>query len=103
MRQAPRPARGDRVPGERPPHVDARHYTQRRHAPKCRNPGHPWIRRSEVRGAPESSGRRASACEAGADFELGYGIFFAFLIATIIWLYDAFRPVYDRRLKDGGA
>jgi hypothetical protein len=28
------------------------------------------------------------------DFDLGIGLFFAFLIATIIWLYDAFRPVY---------
>jgi hypothetical protein len=37
------------------------------------------------------------------DFQLRYGIFFAFLIATIIWLYDAFRPVYDRRLLDRGA
>ena len=35
------------------------------------------------------------------DFVLGYGLFFAFLIATIIWLYDAFRPVYDRRSQDG--
>jgi hypothetical protein len=31
------------------------------------------------------------------DFELGIGLFFAFLIATIIWLYDAFRPVYVLR------
>jgi hypothetical protein len=31
------------------------------------------------------------------DFDLGYGLFFAFLLTTIIWLYDAFRPVYDRR------
>ena len=31
------------------------------------------------------------------DFELGYGLFFAFLITTIIWLVDAFRPVYDLR------
>jgi hypothetical protein len=31
------------------------------------------------------------------DFELGYGLFFAFLITTIIWLYDAYRPVYDLR------
>jgi hypothetical protein len=31
------------------------------------------------------------------DFDLGYGLFFAFLITTIIWLYDAFRPVYDVR------
>ena len=34
------------------------------------------------------------------DFELGYGLFFAFLITTIIWLYDAFRPVYDLRFAD---
>ena len=31
------------------------------------------------------------------EFDLGYGLFFAFLITTIIWLYDAFRPVYERR------
>ncbi|HWM12685.1 MAG TPA: hypothetical protein VNO82_25215 [Solirubrobacteraceae bacterium] len=31
------------------------------------------------------------------DFELGYGLFFAFLITTIIWLYDAFKPVHDQR------
>jgi hypothetical protein len=31
------------------------------------------------------------------EFELGYGLFFAFLITTIIWLYDAFRPVYATR------
>jgi hypothetical protein len=37
------------------------------------------------------------------DFVLGYGIFFAFLIANIIWLYDAFRPVYDRRFRAGRA
>ena len=34
------------------------------------------------------------------DFDLGYGLFFAFLITTIIWLYDAFRPVYDLRFRD---
>jgi hypothetical protein len=33
------------------------------------------------------------------DFELGCGLFFAFLIATIIWLYGAFRPVYCDRLE----
>ena len=37
------------------------------------------------------------------DFVLGYGIFFAFLFATIIWLYDAFRPVYDRRFRTARA
>ena len=31
------------------------------------------------------------------DFELGAGLFFAFLIATIIWLFDAFRPVHELR------
>ena len=31
------------------------------------------------------------------DFELGAGLFFAFLFATIIWLFDAFRPVHDLR------
>jgi hypothetical protein len=31
------------------------------------------------------------------DFELGSGLFLAFLIATIIWLYETFRPVYDLR------
>jgi hypothetical protein len=31
------------------------------------------------------------------DFDLGIGLFFAFLITTIIWLYDAYRPIYDRR------
>jgi hypothetical protein len=30
-------------------------------------------------------------------FELRYGLFFAFLIATVIWFYEAFRPVYDLR------
>jgi hypothetical protein len=35
------------------------------------------------------------------DFELGIGLFFAFLIATIIWLYDAFRPVYVLRHRSG--
>jgi hypothetical protein len=33
------------------------------------------------------------------DFELGIGLFFAFLITTIIWLYDAFRPVYHQRFS----
>ena len=31
------------------------------------------------------------------DFDLGIGLFFAFLITTIIWLYDVYRPLYDRR------
>jgi hypothetical protein len=31
------------------------------------------------------------------DFELDHGLFFGFLITTLIWLYDAFRPVYDLR------
>ena len=33
------------------------------------------------------------------DFDLGIGLFFAFLITTIIWLYDAFRPVYEQRFE----
>jgi hypothetical protein len=33
------------------------------------------------------------------DFDLEIGLFFAFLITTIIWLYDAYRPVYDRRFR----
>ena len=37
------------------------------------------------------------------DFELGIGLFFAFLITTIIWLYDAYRPVYRRRFRAGAA
>ena len=31
------------------------------------------------------------------NFDLGDGLFFAFLITTLIWLYDVFRPVYDLR------
>jgi hypothetical protein len=34
------------------------------------------------------------------EFHLRYGLFFAFLIATVIWLYDAFKPVYDQRFSD---
>jgi len=30
-------------------------------------------------------------------FELDVGLFFGFLITTLIWLYDAFRPVHDHR------
>ena len=37
------------------------------------------------------------------EFELGIGLFFAFLITTIIWLYDAFRPVYRHRFQAGPA
>ena len=37
------------------------------------------------------------------DFDLGIGLFFAFLITTIIWLYDAFRPVYDQRFRASAA
>ncbi len=32
-----------------------------------------------------------------SSFHLGYGIFFAYLITLIIWLYDFYRPVYDVR------
>jgi len=35
-------------------------------------------------------------------FELEHGLFFAFLITTLIWLYDAFRPVYDLRFAERG-
>lgn len=31
------------------------------------------------------------------DFQLGSGLFFAFLITLIIWLYDVYRPTYDAR------
>jgi hypothetical protein len=31
------------------------------------------------------------------EFDLQYGLFFAFLITTVIWMYDAYRPVYDMR------
>jgi len=30
-------------------------------------------------------------------FEIELGLFFGFLVTTLIWLYDAFRPVYDQR------
>jgi hypothetical protein len=35
------------------------------------------------------------------EFKLGIGLFFAFLITTIIWLYDAFRQVYHQRFPAG--
>ncbi len=31
------------------------------------------------------------------DFQLGSGLFFAFLITLIIWLYDVYKPAYDAR------
>jgi len=31
------------------------------------------------------------------DFPLGEGLFFAFLVTLILWLYDAYRPVYEAR------
>jgi hypothetical protein len=31
------------------------------------------------------------------DFQLGAGLFFAFLITLIIWLYDVFKPIHDER------
>jgi hypothetical protein len=37
------------------------------------------------------------------EFELGIGLFFAFLITTIIWLYDAYRPVFDQRFRTADA
>ena len=30
-------------------------------------------------------------------FQLGSGLFFAFLITLIIWLYDVYKPTYDAR------
>jgi hypothetical protein len=33
-------------------------------------------------------------------FELEHGLFFGFLITTLIWLYDAFRPVFDLRFAE---
>ncbi len=32
-----------------------------------------------------------------SDFQLGSGLFFAFLITLIIWLYDVYKPTYDAR------
>jgi hypothetical protein len=37
------------------------------------------------------------------DFDLGIGLFFAFLLTTIIWLYDAYRPMCNRRFSTGRA
>jgi hypothetical protein len=34
------------------------------------------------------------------DFALGIGLFFAFLMTTIIWLYDAYRPMFDQRFRN---
>ena len=31
------------------------------------------------------------------DFPLGEGLFFAFLVTLILWLYDAYRPVREAR------
>ena len=33
------------------------------------------------------------------DFQLGSGLFFAFLITLIIWLYDVYKPTYDARFE----
>lgn len=35
--------------------------------------------------------------EDSGDFPLGEGLFFAFLVTLILWLYDAYRPVYEGR------
>lgn len=32
-------------------------------------------------------------------FPVGHGLFFAYLITLIVWLYDSFRPVYDGRFE----
>lgn len=34
-----------------------------------------------------------------SSFNFRYGVFFAFLITLIIWLYDYYRPVYDTRFE----
>ncbi len=33
----------------------------------------------------------------GGDFPFTEGLFFAFLVTLMIWLYDVFKPVYDTR------
>jgi hypothetical protein len=41
-----------------------------------------------------------------AEFQLGAGCFFALLIALIIWLYSAYKPIHDLRFDrvgDGGS
>ena len=35
-----------------------------------------------------------------SSFDFRYGVFFAYLITLIIWLYDYYRPVYDARVAD---
>ena len=37
----------------------------------------------------------------GGTLRLGHGLFFAYLIALVVWLYDSFRPVYDVRFSGG--
>jgi hypothetical protein len=34
------------------------------------------------------------------EFPLGNGLFFAYLIAIVIWLYDRYKPVHDVRFED---
>ncbi|MGL6279911.1 MAG: hypothetical protein ACRC50_10190 [Gaiella sp.] len=36
----------------------------------------------------------------GDEFSLGNGLFFAYLIAIVIWLYDRYKPVHDVRFAD---
>ena len=33
------------------------------------------------------------------NFPLGTGLFFAFLITLLLWLYDVYKPVYDVRFQ----
>ena len=33
------------------------------------------------------------------DFQLGAGVFFAFLITLIVWLFDAYKPLHDVRFQ----
>ena len=62
-----------------------------------RRPGTPrWPRRTWG----SSTSRTPSSAATGGTRRSAYGLFFAFLITTIIWLYDAFRPVYDLRFAE---
>jgi hypothetical protein len=36
----------------------------------------------------------------GGDFPFTEGLFFAFLVNLVIWLYDVYKPVYDLRFAD---
>ena len=81
-------------------------HRQRRHQPRRRpRRGGFGLEAGEARYAALLATNLALVYVANAllgerrDFDLGYGLFFGFLITTIIWLYDAFRPVYDERFR----